>query len=180
MTNDLDKAEQSAKTVISKNTDLQFDNKLTALKVLGDIYILKKEPARAAEMYEQMYNLAKAQRLNNPAQYAYAAALLADIWRKESKLKQSELLYREAIDWGENYIGRRKIFMAKAFYGLALVYYQQGNFKSAYFQLQQALPIATILLGPDNALVTTIHSLSDYILFHQDIMTWLKKRTCRN
>ena len=174
---DLNSAEQSARKVLemSQNDD-QIEIKITALKVLGDTYSNRGDIVQAESIYEQMYNLAKKNRLNNAAEYAYSNALLADIWRRENKLKESENLYKEAIDWGGNYVGHHGLFLAKAYYGLALLYYQQGNLKAADFQLKQAFPIALARLGANNNFVNAIKSLSDYILFHENIFAWYKAK----
>jgi len=174
---DLNSAEQSARKVLEMSqSNNQIEIKITALKVLGDIYSERSDIAQAEHIYEQMYNLAKTNRLNNAAEYAYSNALLADIWRRENKLKESEQLYKEAIDWGGNYVGHHGLFLAKAFYGLALLYYQQGNLKAADFQLKQAFPIAVAKLGPNNNFVNAIKSLADYILFHENIFAWCKAK----
>jgi serine/threonine protein kinase len=173
--NDLKHSEQSAKKALelSPNNN-QLENKITAFKVLGDISSVQGNLIRAEAMYEQMYNLAKNNRLNNAPEFAFAGALLADTWRKEKKLKEAEQLYKEAIDWGGNYVGNGRLFMAKAYYGLALLYYQQGDFKAADFRLRQALPIAIARLGEKNGLVSAIKSLQDYLLFHENILAWFR------
>ena len=172
---DLDRAQQSAKTGLnlSQNPN-QIGNKFSALKVLGDIYNEQNDMVQAESMYQQMYSLAKGNRLKNAPEYAYAEALLADIWRRENRLKESEQLYTEAIDWGRNYVGPHGLFIAKACYGLALLYTQQRNWQAANFQLKQALPIAIARLGPKNSFVNSIKSLADYVLFHENIFAWCK------
>jgi len=178
MTGDLINAEHNANKILTESAiddnTKYTESKITALKILGDIYNQDNKFPQAEKMYSEMYKLAKVVRLSKPAEYAYSAALLGDVSRKENKFSQSEQLYKEAIDWGENYIGHEQLFMAKAFYGLALVYYQQGNLKAASSQLKLALPIAIARCGSKNDFVITIRRFSDYLLFHQNIFAWCK------
>ena len=119
-------AEQEAKLALSLcQKPEQIESKISALKILGDLYSTKNDITHAEDMYRQMYELAKSNRLKNAPEYAYADVLLADTRRKENKLKESEQLYKEALDWGRNYVGHYGLFMAKACYGLALVYYHK-------------------------------------------------------
>ncbi len=174
---DFNSARESAQKAFEmSDSNTRIEVKVAALKVLGDICNEKNDINQAEQNYLQMYNLAKMDRLKNAAEYAYSNALLADIWRKQNKLKESEKLYKEAIDWGSNYIGQRGLFLSKACYGLALLYYQEGNFRAADYELKRALPIALARLGQNNDFINAIESLSDYILFHENIFAWSKAK----
>ncbi len=174
-------AEQYARhsLALAGQSNKYLQSKIMALKILADISTQKNAHQEAKANYEQIHNLASKFRLNDPVDYAYSCALLADIYRQEHKLDQSEKLYKEAIDWGENYMGHDQLFIAKAFYGLALVQYQQGNLTAARKELSQSLPIAISCQGPDSDFVAAIKALSNYLQFHTNILDWVKSQVPR-
>jgi len=131
-------------------------------------------------VYKEMHNLAWQVRLRNPADYAYACALLADSYRKDKQYSQAERLYKEAIDWGNNFIGQKQLFMAKAFYGMALTEYQEGETTKAQRQLQLALPIAIAHQGNKSNFVTALKRFNDYLLFHLNLFAWAKQHNDLN
>jgi len=150
-------------------------DKIIVLKILGDLYTARDEDKKAMATYEQLHQLVWETRLHNPSGYAYACALLADAYRKDKQYAQAEKLYKEAIDWGINFVGQKELFMAKAFYGLALTQYQLGELAQAETQLQQALPIAIAHQGQKSNFVIALKGFNDYLLFHQNSLAWAKQ-----
>ena len=181
MLDDTSGAEQCANQILNmpsqyESNDKHINCKIAALKILGDVYNQRNDIQRCREIYTELYTIVKAHRLSYPAEYAYAAAMLADTMYKAKRFNQAEEMYKEAIDWGGNYIGYKQVFMAKALYGIALAEYQQGKSKLANMHSQQALQIAAARRGPQSDLALTIDGFSNYVLFHQDLLSWLRNR----
>ena len=178
MLSNLSAAEDYSKRVLaSVGTDPSWaGDKIIVLKILGDIYSGRVQNKEALATYEELHKLAWQVHLREPAEYAYACALLADSYRKNKQYAQAEKLYKEAIDWGINFVGQKQLFMAKAYYGLALTQYQLGELTQAENQLQQALPIAIAHQGHKTNFVITLKRFNDYLLFHQNLFAWVKQR----
>lgn len=177
MLSNLSVAEDYSKQVLSAagQDPSWVSDKIIALKILGDRYIDRDENKQALTTYDQLHKLAWEVHLRDPSAYAYACALLADAYRKDNQYTQAEKLYKEAIDWGANFIGQKQLFMAQAFYGLALTQYQLGELTQAESQLQLALPIAIAHQGNKSNFVIALKHFNDYLLFHTNLFAWAKQ-----
>jgi tetratricopeptide (TPR) repeat protein len=125
---------------------------LLPLKILGDIYTQKGEVDKATDVFEKLYNVVEPRKLVRPEEFAYAAAKLGDIYRRQDKLDYAERYYRQAIDAARGNYRQDNMFVAKALYGLGLVLAKEGNNKDAEEVFRESLPMCQKIQGPRSAL----------------------------
>ena len=177
--NNYDKAEKMSKTALSlakRTNPRELAAEDVALSILGDIYTRRGDNASAKETYLRLYGFWDKLKQKYPAPYARASALLADTYRRQGHLPEAEQFYDNALEWWQNYVGHKDLFVAQAYFGLGLVLQGQHRYAEAQERYRYARELAINVTGIRSALVGAIRKESSECLFHTDLWRWLNQK----
>lgn len=164
----LDEAVASANTsieLLESEYDRLSPALLLDLQVLGDIYTNRNDLENARRIYERMLAVTesgkdkeanKEHAKKMTLDFAKASAKLADIYRRQGKLEESEKYYRQGISVVKATIGTENAFLPKCMYGLSLTLLAEKKLQEADALLNDALPLAEASLGNESGLVGAI------------------------
>jgi serine/threonine protein kinase len=126
------------------------------LQVLGEIYTTSGNLDKAEVEYSRLQQCLAPFRVKNVAQFYKCSAKLADVFRRENKLRQAEDCYKEAVSYYRNNERQPSLFLAKAEYGYALVLEKENKLPEAEIHFRESLSITSNISGDKNELYAPI------------------------
>jgi serine/threonine protein kinase len=107
------------------------------LQILGDIYLQKKDLKKADEVYTKLHALTMEEKTVDQINFVMCEFRLADVYRREGKLKEAEAAFKDGIEICDTAIRQESIPEAKAYYcmGLTLAAANRNTDAEKYFKM---------------------------------------------